>query len=657
MPHTLSPTWQAVILAGSGGAQLHPLNSDGTPKVLLPVGNRPLLSFPLRTLAEAGVRDVSILCEGEPAASAVQAWLASSEAAGLGLRPEVIRVPEETSPVEALRSIRERLRADDLVILSGDVVTECKPGQAPRNVDYVGLRGRDEIVYFLRSPERARHLRLPARVLEASPAVQVRSDLADMHVYAVRTAALLAVLAARADLHHLGEHVVPFMVRQRSRRAPLALDGGEPPRRGTGPPPASGEREWRCTAFVAPEGAYCRRASSIESYADVNRDVISPDHAARLLREAPNTKYDNYIHPSTQLGSKATVGAGSMVGADGVLGDKVSVKRSVIGAGCTIGAGAKIINSILMNGVTVESGCHLHNTIICSKAWIGADASLRDCQARRGGKRPKGFLARYGSKLAVVGMLMLLGVVAWQHSHRRKLHEHLKLKDEHIQFMAATADQAQRDLHETTQTATTKAAEVDYLRKTVDRLRAELTAQVTKVSEVTQASEAKERDLGAQIKTLDDRLRAEMARCAAAATDYDAKLAAAIAERQAVENRAVAAETHAAAAEARVPAQGTGVPGLATNPVAGGGQNTAGQASAQGAKEAEQQPPVAQQRVGRQALLGAGPNVPRPGQGAASDTLHAQLRHHHRLSMLEQAIGHEHQEEQGEEQNPFKPLA
>lgn len=120
-----------------------------------------------------------------------------------------------------------------------------------------------------------------------------------------------------------------------------------------------------------------------------------------------------------------------MVGADGVLGDKVSVKRSVIGAGCTIGAGAKvrvkgrvlskkgrccdempackgqslepssnanppthadrlitrlcqIINSILMNGVTVESGCHLHNTIICSKAWIGADASLRDCQARRG---------------------------------------------------------------------------------------------------------------------------------------------------------------------------------------------------------------------------------------------------------------------------------
>lgn len=122
------------------------------------------------------------------------------------------------------------------------------------------------------------------------------------------------------------------------------------------------------------------------------------------------------------------MGAGSMVGADGVLGDKVSVKRSVIGAGCTIGAGAKvgvkgrviskkgrccggvpvwkgrslgpssnanplthsrsnlcqIINSILMNGVTVESGCHLHNTIICSKAWIGADASLRDCQARRG---------------------------------------------------------------------------------------------------------------------------------------------------------------------------------------------------------------------------------------------------------------------------------
>lgn len=40
----------------------------------------------------------------------------------------------------------------------------------------------------------------------------------------------------------------------------------------------------------------------------------------------------------------------------------------------------------------MESGCHLHNSIVCNKAWIGADASLRDCQVRE----PRGVLVLLG---------------------------------------------------------------------------------------------------------------------------------------------------------------------------------------------------------------------------------------------------------------------
>ena len=58
---TLGSEPQAVILAGGGGSRLYPLNSQGMPKVLMPVANRPLLTFPLRMLEEGGIKDVLVV--------------------------------------------------------------------------------------------------------------------------------------------------------------------------------------------------------------------------------------------------------------------------------------------------------------------------------------------------------------------------------------------------------------------------------------------------------------------------------------------------------------------------------------------------------------------------------------------------------------------
>ena len=101
-------------------------------------------------------------------------------------------------------------------------------------------------------------------------------------------------------------------------------------------------REWYCGAYIAPEGGYCQRANSLASYADVNRDVLSPEHAAALLREPPNPRNENYLHPSVTLGAKATVGAGCMVGEGSAIGDRTSVKRSVLGPGCQVGSNVKV---------------------------------------------------------------------------------------------------------------------------------------------------------------------------------------------------------------------------------------------------------------------------------------------------------------------------
>ena len=53
--------FQAVLLASDTGSRLYPLNSPATPKALLPIGNKEMLSFPLAMLEAGGVTDVLIV--------------------------------------------------------------------------------------------------------------------------------------------------------------------------------------------------------------------------------------------------------------------------------------------------------------------------------------------------------------------------------------------------------------------------------------------------------------------------------------------------------------------------------------------------------------------------------------------------------------------
>ena len=100
------------------------------------------------------------------------------------------------------------------------------------------------------------------------------------------------------------------------------------------------------------------------------RDLTSFDLASCLLTAKPNSRFENFVHESVQLGSKATVSAGCIVGKGSILGDKCSVKRSIIGSTCKLGNSVKIVGSILMDDVIIEDGSHIQNSIICSESHL-----------------------------------------------------------------------------------------------------------------------------------------------------------------------------------------------------------------------------------------------------------------------------------------------
>ena len=75
MAKQAKPEFQAVILAGRHTARLYPMLEGETPlaPALLPVGNRPLLTYQVDYLLAAGFHTAHVVCE-ERAAARVRAF-------------------------------------------------------------------------------------------------------------------------------------------------------------------------------------------------------------------------------------------------------------------------------------------------------------------------------------------------------------------------------------------------------------------------------------------------------------------------------------------------------------------------------------------------------------------------------------------------------
>ncbi|KAJ6670923.1 TRANSLATION INITIATION FACTOR EIF-2B SUBUNIT GAMMA [Salix viminalis] len=70
--------FQVVVLAGGTCKKLLPLVSKDVPKALLPVANRPVLSYVLEQLELSNLKDLIVVVEGEDAAFCVGGWISNA---------------------------------------------------------------------------------------------------------------------------------------------------------------------------------------------------------------------------------------------------------------------------------------------------------------------------------------------------------------------------------------------------------------------------------------------------------------------------------------------------------------------------------------------------------------------------------------------------
>ncbi|GFP94248.1 translation initiation factor eif-2b subunit gamma [Phtheirospermum japonicum] len=446
--------FQVVVLAGGFSKTLDPLVSKRTqemPKALLPVANRPVLSYVLELLEQNDLKNAIVVVEGENAALLISSWISSTLvlAATLGghdctpqyvdiafkildmlfiyfLSSEVTAVPEDVGTAGAIRAIDHRLTAKDILVVSGDLVSEIPPGavaaahrrhdavvtamlcsvpvsgpsdsgssgtkdKAKKSGHYniVGLDPTKQFLLHIASgAEVDKGIRVQKSILRAVGELEIRTDLMDAHMYAFKRSVLQDVLNQKETFHSLRRDVVPYLVRSQLR-SELLSNGAQSDENGDAKDAFQDSKILlsQLLANASTPSFHEIYALGLAGSAPTSRKThkccvyIANKSKYCLVGDASHlsgynfSPHNNIIHPSAALGFKTTVsytshalypalkvGPQCMLGEGSEMGDKCSVKKSVIGRHCRIGSNVKIVNSVVMNYVTIGDGCSIQGS-------------------------------------------------------------------------------------------------------------------------------------------------------------------------------------------------------------------------------------------------------------------------------------------------------
>ncbi len=307
---------QAVILVGGFGTRLRPL-TYGTPKQMLPVGNRPMIELVVAHLAKQGITEV-ILSLGYQPDKFTDAY-PDNKIAGVPVRYAVEPEPLDTAGAIGFAA-RELDVKDTFVALNGDVINDLDVGKL---VELHKARGGEGTIHLTPVDDPSRYgvvpidgdNRVEAFIEKPDPGT-APSNWINGGTYVLEPSVLDRI--PEGERCSIERQVFPEMV------ASSAL-------------------------YAMEAEGYWVDAGTPQTYLQIGLDLVNGVRASETA-----------VNASAEVDVSA------------------SVTNSVVGADCVIGEGAVIVNSMLHSGVVVEPGATVSGSIIAPNAVIGSKASLSD---------------------------------------------------------------------------------------------------------------------------------------------------------------------------------------------------------------------------------------------------------------------------------------
>lgn len=433
--------FQAVIMAAGTGSRMTPL-TERIPKALLPVGNLPVIWYPINFLEKAGFEEIIIVVLDS---ALTQFHKILPNVCNQKLKLDFVSIPddEDMGTAGALRHIKDKIEKDVFVV-SCDLVTDValhhladihrnhdaslsallapvpqtsadreaaanpkvqKKTVTTGQLDYISIDPKENrILFFSNEADLDETLVIRKPLLKRYPCINIVKNLMDAHLYIIKKW-VVDYLAENKSIRSIKGELIPYLVNkqfQKPKKVESVMTGS-----------AEMEGNFRESVnskidiydFVEEDDVtlYTKELSSWSgTLTDIDHNNIIRCHAyvmkmgtclrtnsVPLYMEANRqiwkllpsltSKDIPLLHPLASV-NKSQVGIDCMLDESVSVGEKSSIKKSVIGKHTTIGERVKISNSVIMDHVTIKDGCNIQGSIICTHAYIKENASLKDCQ-------------------------------------------------------------------------------------------------------------------------------------------------------------------------------------------------------------------------------------------------------------------------------------
>ncbi|XP_058500708.1 translation initiation factor eIF-2B subunit gamma [Solea solea] len=425
---------QAVLMAAGGGSRMTDLTYN-TPKPMLPIGNKPLMWYPLNLLERVGFEEVIVITTKD-----VQKMMSTMKM-DVKMKLEVVCIPEDgdMGTADALRHIQQKIKTD-ILVMSCDLITdvalhevvdlfrahnatlsmlmskaheftETVPGQKGKKKtaeqrDFVGVDPSGKRLLFMANEaDLEEGLSIRKSIMRKHPRMHIKTGLVDAHLYCLKKA-VVDFLVENKSITSIRGELVPYLVRKqfsKTTNSHRPKDDAEDQNQKRTDCPANHE------IFISSwDEPLLKLAQERSCWNDHHGDMSEAYHGGKLRcyvhimeqglcyrvntlaayieanRLAPKMFEEPAVHPSAIISERCQVGSDSIIGSQCQVADKTSIKRSTIGNSSTIKEKVKVANSIIMHGVTIEEGCNIQGSVICSNAVIGRGADLKYCLVGNG---------------------------------------------------------------------------------------------------------------------------------------------------------------------------------------------------------------------------------------------------------------------------------
>ena len=325
------PITQAVLLVGGEGTRLRPLTLR-RPKALVPLLNRPLLSYELQLLARHGITDV-ILAVGYKA-DALAASLGNGSQ--WGVRLTYVEDPIPLGTAGGIGNVRDLLHGH-FVAMNGDLVYDVDlTALVQAHLDSAAtmtfcLRHVDDISRFGLIP--CDPDGWVAQFLEKRDVDPTGQNRINSGVYVMSPEVLDAIPPGQTWSSE-------------AQLFPGLLNAGK-----------------RLRGYEFSHQGYWADVGTRESYLQTSRDLLG----GAIPWIAPEVSSDLSAAIGAAVVAPVHIAEGVIIETGATVGPNVT-----LGPGCHIGTGCILSDCIVWEGVTVGPGCYLENCIIADGETVPA---------------------------------------------------------------------------------------------------------------------------------------------------------------------------------------------------------------------------------------------------------------------------------------------